>query len=303
MTIHTVLKAQPGLDKPVAQPQLQAQAWRIAFLPQAPDQEPPLAVINEPVDVVAVASPLDLNLAMAISPAPSDDSLTVIWVPSSAGAVDLDSALQAWIRRELRPHQAPVHATIKTVRVTCSEKRSIIFAAPEHLSDAMDAVVRFTLAARETSALEVQMAALWPKIKAHAPLTHAVTRAHERLQPQVDRLTEQATEMKAAHLRLQTALEQLDPTLSVTSKRMYGDLADAATLHDRVEMLEDPIQFACDHYELANWRLTEIGAARKGHVLEVLIIVILLGDFCMRFVEYFMRTGWFGWGIGDLIVP
>src|SRR5258708_8128335 len=133
------------------------------------------------------------------------------------------------------------------------------------------------------------MAATWPQIKAHTPSTHAVTRKQLRLQPQVDALTEQATEMKAAHLRLQTALEQLDPTLSGTSKRMYAELVTAAALHERVEMLEDPIQFALDHYELANWRLTEIGAARKGHFLEVLIVVILLGDFGLRFFDAWLK--------------
>ena len=56
-------------------------------------------------------------------------------------------------------------------------------------------------------------------------------------------------------------------------------------LHDRVEMLEDPIQFTLDHYELANWRLTEIGAARHGHVLEVLIVIILLADFGFRALD------------------
>jgi hypothetical protein len=294
--IHAVLTTQAEAGDPA----LQAQAWRIAFMPQVNGQEP-LAVISEPVDLAAVASPLDASLAMASAP-PDDASLTVIWLPSSGGA-DLDGALQAWLRRELRPHQAPVHAAIKTLRITCTEKRAVIQAAPEQLSDAIDAVVRFTPAARQISMLEAQMTALWPKIKAHVPLTHAVTRAHERLQPQVDRLTEQATVMKAAHLRLQTALAQLDPTIAATSKLIYGELAAAAALHDRVEMLEDPIQFACDHYELANWRLTEIGAARKGHVLEVLIILILLADFSMRFIEYFMRTGWFGWGLGDTIIP
>jgi hypothetical protein len=269
-------------DRPV----LQAQAWRISFPATAPAEQPPLSVINEPSNVVAVAHPIELADALAMSAGPPDGSLLVIWVPSAAGsAVDLDSALHAWIRRDLAPNQSPVHASIKTVRVSCSDTRSVIHAAPEHLSDTMDAVARFTLAARQTSALEVRMAATWPQIKAHTPLTHAVTRQQQRLQPQVNALTERATEMKAMHLRLQTALEQLDPTLSGTSKRMFADLVEAAALHERTEMLEDPIQFALDHYELANWRLTEIGAARKGHVLEVLIVVILLADFGVRFLE------------------
>ena len=59
-------------------------------------------------------------------------------------------------------------------------------------------------------------------------------------------LTERVADMKTLHLRLQTAIEQLDQTLSGTSKRMYADLAEAAGLWDRMEMLEDPIQFALE---------------------------------------------------------
>jgi hypothetical protein len=245
-------------------PVVQAQAWRISFLAAAPAQQPPLAVIKEPSNVVAVAAPVELTEALSLAAGPAGGSLLVIWAPSSAGgSVDLDSNLHAWIRRDLAANQSPVHASIN----------------PEHLSDTMDAVARFTLAARQTAALEARMAAAWPQIEAHTPLTHAVTRQQQRLQPQVNALTEQATEMKAMHLRPQTALEQIDPTLSGTSKRMYADLAEAAALHDRVEMLEDPIQFAPDHYESANWRLTEIGAARRGQVLEVLIVIILFAGF------------------------
>jgi hypothetical protein len=285
MNMHTVLKPAPVADPPVPQ----AQAWRISFPAAAPAQQPALAVINEPINVVAVAAPIELTDALAAS-APQDGSLLVVWVPSATGnIVDLDTRLHAWIRRDLAPNQSPVHASIKTVRVTCSDTRAVIYAAPEHLSDTMDAVARFTLAARQTTALEARMAATWPQIKTHTPLTHAVTRKQLRMQPQVDAMTERATEMKAMHLRLQTALEQLDPTLSGTSKRMFADLVEAAALHDRVEMLEDPIQFALDHYELANWRLTEIGAARTGKLLEVLIVVILLADFGMRFFEAWLR--------------
>jgi hypothetical protein len=286
MNVHAIIKTPPVADRPVPQ----AQAWRISYLDAAPEPQAALAVINEPSNAVAVATPLELSDVLGNAPdlsaRPADGSFLVIWVPVAAGAAaDLDSRLQAWIRSDLPANQSPVHASIKTVRVTCTDTRAVIYAAPEHLSDTMDAVARFALAMRTTAVLEARMAATWPHIKAHTPLTHALTSQQQKLQPEVNALTEQSTEMKAMHLRLQTALEQLDPTLSGTSKRIYADLADAAALHDRVEMLEDPIQFALDHYELANWRLTEIGAARRGHVLEVLIVIILLADFGFRALD------------------
>jgi hypothetical protein len=287
MNVHTIPKAPAPADRPV----LQTQAWRISYLAAASDEQVPLAVINEPSNVVAVAAPVDLADVLADAGADAhvrsagrqDDSLLVVWVPAAAGQTsDLDSRLAAWIRGDLAPNRAPVQASIKTIRVVCTDTRSIVYAAPEQLSEAMDALVRFTLAARQTAALEARMAATWPQIRAHTPLTHALTRKQLRMQPEVDVQTERVTEMKSMHLRLQTALEQLDPTLSGTSKRMYADLAAAAALHGRLEMLEDPIQFALDHYELANSRLTEVGAAQKGHFLEVLIIIVLLADFGLR---------------------
>jgi hypothetical protein len=282
MNMHTIPKAPSPADRPA----LQVQAWRISFPAAAPEEQAPLAVINEPINVVAVATPVDLTDALAMPESPQDGSLLVVWVPAAAGhAIDLESRLQAWIRGDLAPNRSPVQASIKTIRVICTDTRCVVYAVPEQLSEAMDALARFTLAARQTAALEARMAATWPQIRAHTPLTHAVTRQQQRMQPQVNEQTERVTEMKAMLLRLQTALEQLDPSLSGTSKRMYADLVAAAALYDRLEMLEDPIQFALDHYELANSRLTEIGAAQRSHLLEVLIIIVLLGDFSMRLLD------------------
>jgi hypothetical protein len=292
MNVHTIPKAPSPADRPA----LQAQAWRISYLAAAPQEQAPLAqaplaVISEPSNVVAVAAPVELADVLAdaqadvqaMSAGRQDDSLLAVWVPAAAAgqASDLDSRLNAWIRGDLAPNRAPVQASIKTIRIVCTDTRAIVYAAPEQLSEAMDALARFTLAARQTSALEARMAATWPAIKAHTPLTHAVTRKQQRMQPQVDA----QTEMKSMLLRLQTALEQLDPTLSGTSKRMYADLVAAAALYDRLEMLEDPIQFALDHYELANSRLIEVGAAQKSHFLEVLIVIVLLADFGFRALE------------------
>jgi hypothetical protein len=83
----------------------QAQAWRIALSGRGS----PLAVISEPRAVVAVANPIDLADAMAMTASPQDDLLLVIWVPpNDAPPADLDGALQAWIRAELPPNRSPV---------------------------------------------------------------------------------------------------------------------------------------------------------------------------------------------------
>ena len=88
--------------------------------------------------------------------------------------------------------------------------------------------------------------------------------------------------MKVDWLRITNSLEQLDPTLAEASKRLFAELVSGAALYDRMEMLEDPIQFAMDQYELANTRLIEANLAYKerinaivGYVFEVAIIALL----------------------------
>ena len=81
-------------------------------------------------------------------------------------------------------------------------------------------------------------------------------------------------------LRVSRSLEQLDPALAAPSKRLFAELVSAASLYDRVEMLEDPVQFALDHYEIPNTRLIGTSLARTERYSSIFrywaIIVLLL---------------------------
>jgi hypothetical protein len=74
----------------------------------------------------------------------------------------------------------------------------------------------------------------------------------------------------------------LDPTLAEPSKRLFAELVSGASLYDRMEMLDGPIQYALDQYELANARLTEANHARKELVHSIIgyvaIIVLLVAQ-------------------------
>jgi hypothetical protein len=151
--------------------------------------------------------------------------------------------------------------------------------------DALDALVRFTIAERELSGLEQSMQSMWASISADVDLTHSVSRADQKRQRHVDQITELATRMKAANFRIHSALEQLDPTLSDPSKRLFSELVLAANLYDRADNLNEPIQFAVDHYELANTRLIDAHGAEKERsrfaaelMAEGLIVALLVAE-------------------------
>ena len=113
-------------------------------------------------------------------------------------------------------------------------------------------------------ALEATMKSAWASIEADADLTHAVTRRDQKRQRHVNEMTEIATRMKMAWLRVSRSIEQLDPALADPSKRLFAELVSAASLYDRMEMLDDPVQFALDHYEISNARLIETSLRPQG---------------------------------------
>ena len=211
-------------------------------------------------------------------------ALTVVWLPpgvKSPATIERDA--DEWIRAGgARRKEANVRADVRTVRVMWDESRALIYASPGDIRFALDAIVRFSLVQREAVALEATMKSAWASIEADSALTHAVTRRQQRQQRHVNEMTEIAMHMKAAWLRVTNSLEQLDPTLAEPSKRVFAELVSAGALYDRMEMLEGPIQFALDQYELANTRLIEAHLAYKervnavvGYGFEAAIIALL----------------------------
>jgi hypothetical protein len=264
---------------------LKAQAWRVDFQERPSMADLRSVVIKEPRNVNAVLTPVDVEEALASGRTESGGSLIIVWMPPGVNTPpSIEHDVDAWMRDSASSvRQTPVRATIRTVRVIWHDTRALVYTNAEQLDDAIDAVVRFTVAERETTALELAMDSTWASIDADAPLTHAAASRQQKQQQHVNELTELATRMKAMYLRVSKALEQLDPALGESSKRLYSELANAALLWDRVEPLGEPIQFALDQYELANTRLIEAKTAAMehlhamiGHVLEVGIIVLLL---------------------------
>lgn len=266
---------------------VEARAWRIAFAASAEGTDPAQIIVREPRNIVATVTQIDVEDTLAQRTPADDGSLDIVWMPPGANApANVEHEVEAWAEDAATPmRRLPVRASIRTVRVFWHDGRALLYANPEQVTDALDAIVRFTLAERETAALEEAITANWAAIEADASLTHSVRRSDQRRQPHVDAMTRLATRMQTSRLRVERALEQLDPRLTESSKRLYAELTLAAALHDRLDQIDEPIQFALDQYELANTRLIEAKNAASerahsmvGHVLEVVIVLVLLGE-------------------------
>ena len=273
---------------------VETQAWRGVFKERADAGDGETIVIKEPRDVTAVLTPVDAKELIGSTGRLAPDAFEIVWMPSPAG--DLPNAeyeAESWFNRaRTQRGRSIVRAGTRTARVFWCEGRALIYCKAAQLRDALDGVVRFALTERETVTLERGMKMVWGAIDEDKSLTHAVTSPQQKQQKHVNRMTELVVKMKSVQMRVETALEQLDPTLAEPSKRLYGELAMAAGLYDRAPRLGEPVQFASDHYELANTRLIEAKNATAertnsmiGHVLESLIIVLLLGELAALLYE------------------
>ncbi len=263
---------------------LQPQAWRIEFAENS--RALPAGVetieITEPRSVTAVLTPLTLSVALRETAQQTDGALTVVWMPPSvdrASTVERDA--DQWMRDAGARKEVMVRADVRTLRVVWDKSRAVIYASQNDIGSALDAIVRFSVVHQEALGLEAAVTSAWASIDADADLTHGVTRRDHKRQRHVNEMTETATRRKIAWLRVSRSIEQLDPSLAEPSKRVFADLVSAAALYDRMEMLEDPIQFAMDQYELANTRLTEAEQASAellhsiiGYVLIIMLLIV-----------------------------
>jgi hypothetical protein len=263
-----------------------ARAWRVSF-DGSRDGAQGLIALHEPRNVVVALMPIEAQDALEGSTPKEDGSFEIVWMPPGANFPrNVEREADRWIEdaaTSQRPH--PVRAGIRTVRVFWHDTRALLYANPEQVDDAIDAIVRFTLAEREITWLEAAIAVNWTKIEADASLTHAIGPRDQRRQAHVNEMTQLATRMQLSRLRVERSLEQLDPALAESSKRLYAELSLAASQHDRLDHIDEPIQFALDHYALANTRLIEARNAANdraqmsvGNTLEVVIILLLLGE-------------------------
>jgi hypothetical protein len=262
---------------------VQPQAWRIEFSEgsNAPPDGIEAIEIAEPRNVTALLTPLPLSVALRQTHPQTDGAVIVVWLPPSvdrASTVERDA--DQWMRGAgEKRKEAIVRADVRTVRVVWDESRAVIYASQTDIRSALDAIVRFSIALREAFALEAAVRSEWPSIEANVDLTHAVTWRDQRRQRHINEITESAARRKIAWLRVSRSIEQLDPTLAQPSKRLFAELVSGASLYDRMEMLDDPIQYALDQYELANARLTEASHARNELIHSIIgyvVIIILL---------------------------
>ena len=258
-------------------------AWRVEFAEDSkalPDGVEAIE-IAEPRNVTALLIPLAPSDVLAQAGPQTAGGLTVVWMPPGANTpATIERDVDEWMRGVgAERKEANVRADVRTLRVVWGGSRAVIYANQGDIRFALDAILRFALAQREALALEAAMKSTWVSLEADTALTQALMPSDRERRRHVHEMMEVATRMKIAWLRVSRSLEQLDPALADPSKRIFAELVAAVSLFDQVEMLEDSIQFAFEHYEISNTRLIDMKLVRQERIDSVVgygLVVMLL---------------------------
>jgi hypothetical protein len=259
-------------------------AWRIEFAEGSPAPSDGVEAIEiaEPRSVTALLKPAAPSDVLAQPGPQTDGALTVIWMlPSVNTPVTIERDVEDWMRSAgAERKEASARADVRTLRVIWGGDRAVIYGNQGDIRHALDAVARFAVAQREALKLEATMRSTWASLEADIALTEALRSGDGERRRHIHEMTEIATRMKIAWLRVGRAIEQLNPALADPSKRIFAELVAAASLFDQVEMLEDSVQFALEHYEISNTRLIDMKLVRQERIDSIvgygLIIILLL---------------------------
>ena len=229
-----------------------------------------------------------LSLALANA----DADFILVWVERKAGEVTIqDRTIENWVVHSVASSQSIIRAGLRTISVIWTANRAILFAPEEHLADAQDAIMRFTLLEKRTRGLELDIAAMWPDLVKHIPLLHAVSPSDLKKQDEVNQATEKAHHMVLTQIRADNEFQQLAQHLAPTSKRLFAELCHQTQLEKRLEAISVPIDNAVDHYETINYRMVDERHAHTGKWIEILIVVVLLAELALNLFEHFNLFG------------
>lgn len=223
-------------------------------------------------------------------------SLVLLNVPSQ----DLDqpemlATVRAWIERRdsgsADAGEPSVMITLHGAQVFWQEGRAAIIASPERLAAAKTAVVEFAFHDGLLRSIERDIAARWPELEGDAPLAFDF---HERWLRRRDELARRFQ----AFVLLRTRFVRLVPLVNrppvyppTLASQISERLRERTRLADRLDFADGQLEVFERVYELCAERSSEFVSARKGHVLEWIIIVFLAFQTLLLVLERIATLG------------
>jgi hypothetical protein len=256
---------------------------RILFVEETPPAAVALMRFADPVPSCAVLTPL----AVVSSDTANADTLDVAIVRPQ----DAKQGLADWVETRASPDgQSPMYVRYRGVELLWHPGRAVLLCDPEQVDALLPAVVEFTHYEAELRRLEHEIAAAWAEVDQDKRLAFDVIAADLQRSDGVGARMEQTFGRRIRFARLESHLDSPDANLPSAAQKLGQELREKARLDARTEIVDSQLEVFEHIYEMASQRMGEYRAARQGHIMEWVIIVLLGAEALLMLLQTIIRT-------------
>jgi hypothetical protein len=255
---------------------------RILFLKETPPAADVLMRFADPAPSCAVLT------SMADVPShPADfDTLDVTIVRPQ----DAKQGLAEWAdTRGPSDSQSPTYVRYRGVELLWRPGRAVLLCDPEQVDVLLPAVVEFAHYEAELRRIEQEIAVAWTEVEQDKALAFDVTPADLQRSGGVGARMEQTFGRRIRFARIESHLGSPDTRLPLAAQKLGEELREKTALDARAEIVDGQLEVFEHIYEMASQRMGEFKAARQGHIMEWVIIVLLGAEALLMLFQTIIR--------------
>ncbi len=244
-----------------------------------PGPNPRVAVIAPPVNNTA--------------PVVARERFTLLWIPVEFSE---DSNLIGKVREWIDGPEPPIPPesrllTLQGAKIVWAPGRAAVIVPRERVSYVRPAVIEFAFYDAELRMIEREIADGWPALETDSPMAFDFNEKSLRRRSELGQRFQRVVSLRA---RLSQILPMIHrpPIHPPTLASQIGDrLRERGRLVERLDFASSQLEVFERVYELCGQRASDFSQAHKGHVLEMIIIVLLLGQTLLLLVEMLAARG------------
>lgn len=212
-----------------------------------------------------------------------DSTLTLIMIPHHAGvdANKLVQQIQNWTESTASKSAVgnssikSILLTLQGVQIIWQPDRAIVFADPQRMDAVCQALIEATFHEQELRRIEMAVDAGWAQTQSDSVFAFEFG---EQDLPQKESLSRRFQEVLTLRVRLARLVPQIlvphiyPPTIA---SQIGERLRERTRMPERLELIEEKLSAQERVYDHCTQRAGEYVVARKGHILEWIIIALL----------------------------
>jgi hypothetical protein len=229
----------------------------------------------------------------------SDATLTLVMIPHHGGveATKLVQLVQIWAEATISPMASSYHPiksillTLQGVQVIWQADRAIVFAEPHRMDLVCQALIEATYYEQELRRIEGEIDSGWEQTQADSALAFEF---NEQDLPLKESLSKRFQDVLALRVHLARLVPQIlvphvyPPTIA---SQIGERLRERTRMPERLELIEEKLSAQEQVYDHCTQRAGEYIVARKGHILEWIIIALLFLQTLLWIVDFLASSG------------